>query len=362
MIFKRAFGVNFMDGSFGANGHNISEPQVDSDFVSASVPKTDFAKDLLLQVSTIEAAGNSANLKISGSNRSLVHRVNPYLLKIKPDWNCRDHKNPKNIEHVRQLARSIAARGVSQPITVSIENGGLYITDGHCRYLAVMHAINELRAEIQTVPILEEPKYSSEADRVSSQVVRNGGKPLGPLENGRVFHRLLRLGWTEQTIAEAAGISAKQVANLIELHSQSTEEMKRLISEEKISATFASQILKKAGSPAAAEKQVLRVLKAAEDRGLTRASPKHLIDIEDAEEGAGTNTGMSSAQSQGAATKVKVRAARIIAPDIKNLEALIMSQAIFEVVDGFVSVRMPKRKFAKLRSMAKMLKATGALA
>ena len=167
------------------------------------------------------------------------------------------------------------------------------------------------------------------------------------------------LGWTEQTIADAAGLSTKQVGNLVALHAHSTLEMKRLITEEKISANFAYDILKRSSSSEEAEKHVRRALKAAEERGSKRALPRHLEHIEEQDEGAGSNRLAASPRSRSAAARVKAKAAKVMSSDIKSLEAMIRSEAVVEVVDGFISMRMPRRSFAKLRMMAKMLQKGG---
>ena len=67
-------------------------------------------------------------------------RINPYLLNVKTNWNCRDKEDLDNLYHMIGLAKSIAEVGVLNPITVATEGNRLFITDGHTRLGAVFIA------------------------------------------------------------------------------------------------------------------------------------------------------------------------------------------------------------------------------
>src|SRR5882672_7451651 len=142
---------------------------------------------------------SKSGLASLSEGRSDLLRIDPRKLVIKDGWNSRDMTDPTNIEHVEQLALSIAEVGVKQSITVYWENGTAYVTDGHIRLLAVMKAI-KTGADIKTVPVKGEDRYSNEADRIFSQIILNSGKPLSQMEQAKVFKRLLDLGWQQQDI------------------------------------------------------------------------------------------------------------------------------------------------------------------
>jgi ParB-like chromosome segregation protein Spo0J len=329
-----------------------SDTLIETDFSLAAVPKTDFARDLLVQQETLEAAGNASNLKIVATSRAAVYRVSPYLLKIKPGWNCRDHNSPSNIAHIRFLAGSIAHQGVTEPISVHSENNSFFITNGHCRYLAVMHAINVLGAQIQTVPILQEDKYSSEAERFASQLHRNAGKPLEPLEMARNFSRLRSLGWHETQIAAVAGLTRSRVVQLLGMHRDSTSEVQQLITSGRVTSTFAQRVLQRADSPAEAEALLKDAVNCAVAQGRKRASAKHLP--------AGIPTKSATVASPARAKSVsgEVDSAKLVAAvasqaDILVLSKLLRDQASFTVDGRSVTITMPTPVFTKIRRIAK---------
>jgi len=267
--------------SAGAGVSDGAELIVETDFAAAAVPKNDFARDLQTIRDTLEAAGNIGNLKFVAQGGARIYYVNPYVLRIKPGWNCRDHNSASNREHVLKLAAMIAKDGVETALTVHLEDGHFYITDGHCRYLAVMHAINHLGAVIKTIPIAEENKYSSEDGRLASQISRNTGKQLEPLEQAELFHRLVKFGWSEQQIAEKAGLSRDRIIQILELHAYSTPMVKKMISDGDVKPSFVGRVIRKAKkSPYKVEQILSEAVIIANLQGKTKASAKHVAVIE----------------------------------------------------------------------------------
>lgn len=215
---------------------------------------------------------SKTGIKDIAIGRSDVYRVPPDDIHIRDEWNSRNDNDPENVAHIERLAESIIEVGVKQPLTVYQDDGKLYVSDGHCRLRAVRLAISR-GAEIKSVPVQTEDRYSSEADRVFSQIVRNSGKPLAPLEQGRVFKRLLDFGWTVTDIAKRSGINAGWVRELLELQA-STAEIQNMISTGRISSTLAIQTLKSEGDRAG---EVLAdAVTTAEAAGRTRATRKHI--------------------------------------------------------------------------------------
>jgi ParB-like chromosome segregation protein Spo0J len=255
----------------------VTPLNVITDFLQAAEPKNNFARDLQTQVATLKAAGNGANLRVAASpDKAILYRVNPYLLHIKPEWNSRDPNAPENIEHVHDLAQQIAEHGVLMPVTVLKEDGVYYITDGHCRYLATMRAINELGAQVATVPIMEENKWSKEEDRLAGQILRNGGKQLSTIEKGRVLIKLTKLGWTTKEMKRAFKYSDSRIVQLLQLHRDSTPEIARMIASGEVAATFAANVLRVAESAKTAEEVLHAAVETAKSRGRTKASGKDL--------------------------------------------------------------------------------------
>ena len=208
--------------------------------------------------------------------RSDTYRIDPRELHVKPGWNCRNKNfDPADAEDLA-LAQSIAENGVKQSLTVVFEEGRAYITDGHRRLGAALYAINTLGAELKSVPVQTEDRYSSEADRVFSQIVRNSGKPLEPIEQGRVFKRLVELGWTESDIAKKSGLNRAWVVELLKLQS-APEAVQGLVKSGEVSATLAIKTLKdNKGDGDAAGAVLSDAVETAKAAGKTRATAKHV--------------------------------------------------------------------------------------
>lgn len=215
----------------------------------------------------------TVNIKTVATGRSDLFRVPPDQLHIKEDWNSRNDNDPENEAHIDNLARSIAEVGVKQPLTIYQDAGTFYVSDGHCRLKAVRRAI-ERGAEIKTVPVQMEDRYSNEADRVFSQIVRNSGKPLAPLEMARVFKKLLGFGWTVAEISQKSGINTGWVKDCLELQA-SAAEIQEMVSTGRVSATLAIERLKTDGDKAAGT--LAKAVATAEAQGKTRATKKHIV-------------------------------------------------------------------------------------
>lgn len=197
-------------------------------------------------------------------------------LHIKPGWNARESNFDPDDEEDLALARSIAEVGVLSPLTAIWEGGKAVITDGHRRYGAATHARDVLGAEIKSVPVQTEARYSSEADHVLSQIVRNAGKPLSPFEKGKVYKRLVGFGWTEAEIAQKTGITRSRVVQLLEVQA-APEPVKALVRDGSVSTDLALRTVKAAeGDTAKAVAELEGAVETAKAAGKTRATAKHL--------------------------------------------------------------------------------------
>lgn len=207
--------------------------------------------------------------------RSDLFRVNPRDLHIKSGWNNRDLTDPTNVEHIDMLAKSIAEVGVKKPLVVYWEDGKAYVSDGHCRLMAAIRAIEVYKAEIKTVPVVTDDRYANEADRIFGQIVHNQGKPFSQLEQARVCKKLVDLGWSQNDIAAKAGFSAGRISQLLELLT-APEGVKNLITNGHVSATLAMNVVKNAPSGTIAEQQLKAGLEQAKSEGKTKIKPSHL--------------------------------------------------------------------------------------
>lgn len=246
-----------------------------TNFQVLSTPVSDKAKAIAKAAAEQAAGAKQAGIKGLATGRSDTFRVNPYSLQIKDGWNSREIDTVENQEHIDNLAQSIAENGVKVPLRVYIEGGTLFVSDGHCRLLATLRAIEEYGAEVLSVPVITEDRTANDADRILTQIIANSGKPLTPFEQSTVFKKLYDLGWTEQQIAKRAARSLTHVNQLLELQA-APEKVKALVRSGQVSATTARDVVKSATSDAEAVETLTKAVEVAGEQGKTKATGKHV--------------------------------------------------------------------------------------
>lgn len=283
-----------------------------SDYTEASAPVSDVAKALAAEA----AAKIGSGLKGMASGRSDLFRLNPFAIKVKSGWNSRDLENPENREHIETLARSIAEIGVQEPLTVYMDGDNPILTDGHCRLMATYYAINHLGADIKSVPVKTEPRGADERDRLLSQIVRNSGKRLTPLEQGSVFKRLLDLGWTETEIAKKTGTNPQLVTKYLDLRAAPVE-VQAMVKRGEVSATLALEVMADQGATKATE-TLTEAVAEAKAAGKRKATAKTVANVTEGEEAP------SKAPRKATSAKSDAKATEIIRALHKALETLMM--------------------------------------
>lgn len=218
-----------------------------------------------------------ATIKELALKRSDIFYVDPRVLKIKPGWNARNGADPDNKAHILSLASSIAQVGVQEALTVYRDEGEIWLSDGHCRLAATFYAIDTLKADIKSIPVKTEGREANEADHVFSQILRNAGKPLTPYEAGSVYKRLVGYGWTVADIALKSGKSKASVEAALDLQGAPVQ-VQKLVASGKVSATLATETIKREG-PSKATQTLNNAVDAATQKGKTRATK---ADIDEA--------------------------------------------------------------------------------
>jgi len=195
-------------------------------------------------------------------------KFDPRVIQIDPGYNIRVF-NSATDEADAELKASIAENGIQVPLTVRLKNDVVYVVAGHRRLAAIKELISEGH-EFVSVPCISEVKGATEADRTLHLLTSNQGKPLTALEKAEVFKRLINNhGWAEDAVAKKAGITTKQVQNLLTLAGAS-DEVKELVSSHVVAPTEAIRVIKAHGDDAGA---VLTEAKAvAEAAGKTKVT------------------------------------------------------------------------------------------
>jgi ParB family chromosome partitioning protein len=217
---------------------------------------------------------SNAGLKSISTGHSDIYKIDPRALNVKPNWNERDYNDVENQEYIEKLALSIAKIGVKEPLTVIWEKDKAWLTDGECRLRATLLAISR-GAEIKTVPVKAEDRYGNDADRLFSQLIRNAGKPFTPLEQAKVFKRLLDLGWEANDIAEKTGSSIGHIYQVLSLLNL-PEVVRQMVTAGEVSATLAQKTMNESNTSNDAVQALKQGIAAAKKSGKKKATAKHL--------------------------------------------------------------------------------------
>lgn len=217
---------------------------------------------------------NKGGLASLSEGRQDLLQIDPRKLNIKPGWNSRDFNDPKNIEHVDDLARSIVAQGVKQPLTVSWSEGKAWIEDGECRWRAAMRAIDVYQHDLKTIPCKSEERFVNDADKLLYQYIRNTGKPFSAMEMSNHFKRMLNAGYSGKDIADKTGLSAGRISQILD-YQVFTETTKIMVTKGQVSASLAAQTVKEVG-PTEAEKQLKQGWSTVVAEGGTKIKPEHI--------------------------------------------------------------------------------------
>ncbi|MGR9202175.1 ParB/RepB/Spo0J family partition protein [Rhizobium leguminosarum] len=133
--------------------------------------------------------------------------VDPRSLKDNPDRARQSKSSPQSDA---LLCASIKAIGVVQPPVIKLdpEGGNSYIiVFGHRR------AAQAVAAELAEIPVLVADP-SDDLGAMQSFAENIAREPLNPVDQWRAIERLVALGWTEESIALALALPARQIRKL----------------------------------------------------------------------------------------------------------------------------------------------------
>lgn len=216
-------------------------------------------------------------IKELASGRKDSFRLPLGSIHIKAGWNARDVDTDAYRSGIRDLALSIAAVGVKEPLTGYMEDGQFFLSNGHRRIDAINLAnLEMLDADHQITDVLvnPEPASSDDADRILSMIVRNSGVPFTPMENARVFKRQVDSGLTVQDIAKKCGLTDTRIRQTLELLSL-PETIQTHVAEGRISAETAKEVVARVGT-GEADKVVRKGLEVAAERGRKKTTKKDM--------------------------------------------------------------------------------------
>ena len=142
-----------------------------------------------------------------------------------------------NPESLQELADSIAAQGVIQPIVVRPVDGGRYeIIAGERRWRATQ------QAGLDQIPVVVRD-VTEEAAMAMGLIENIQRDDLNPLEEAEALHRLLNeFELTHQQVAQAVGKSRTTVTNMLRLL-ELTDDVKQMIIDRQLEMGHARALL-----------------------------------------------------------------------------------------------------------------------
>jgi ParB family chromosome partitioning protein len=170
-----------------------------------------------------------------------------------------------NPEALEELANSIRAQGVVQPIVVRPVGGGRYeIIAGERRWRATQLAgLHEIPAVVRDVP--------DQAAMAMALIENIQREELNPMEEAQALHRLIEeFGLTHQQTADAVGRSRASVSNLLRLLGLN-EDVKRMLENGDIEMGHARAILALTGE------QQSEVARSVANKGLSVRETERLV-------------------------------------------------------------------------------------
>lgn len=221
------------------------------------------------------AASNTKEaMKAAGAGSSDLWQVSLDNLHVDPEFNVRI-KDERYQSKVREIADSIKANGYrrDKPITGYVAGGKIWVTDGHRRREAAMLAISE-GVELGPIPVIVEPRGTSQEDLIVGLAVANSGEPLSPFELGVVFKRLIHLGWPEEKVSERCCYSVAYVRQMLDLQAAPAE-IRQMVIDGKMSADLAIGLLRNHGEAAVAEAK--KAVEKAAGEGRKKATAKDVV-------------------------------------------------------------------------------------
>jgi ParB family chromosome partitioning protein len=182
-----------------------------------------------------------AEAKTEGVAKTTIFRVDPNLIKFEKGFNLRD-EGPELDAHIEALYQAYKAGDMLPPVDAYVdEEGAILARDGHCR----TRAAKRLRKEMPEFTIEVRQFRGNDTDAVVHMLnTGTGGRRLSPLEEGRGYLRLVKMGLTVAEIAEKRHVTEVTIRNGLNLAEMPAEVQKMVVAGE-VSATTARKVATK---------------------------------------------------------------------------------------------------------------------
>jgi ParB family chromosome partitioning protein len=154
----------------------------------------------------------------------------------------------ENYGNIAELAESILAKGLIQPLIVEQSDESYNILSGHRRYAALNLLLNEgkIDASYKVACIIQ--VCASDVERAAVKLLANDGQPLTPYEWAAEVVRLSDAGYTVSEISKVLAKSSGYVNSLLDTWKGLNDAAKKQVVSGKVSMSLAIAMKKDSAS------------------------------------------------------------------------------------------------------------------
>lgn len=194
--------------------------------------------------------------------------------------NPRQPRSNYEAEPLDELAASIKAKGILQPLVVKeLATGGYEIVFGHRRWLAAD------KAGLTTVPAIVRIVVDGKDSLILALTENKVRHDMSELDEGRGYVNLQEeFGMTQAEIAAEIGVDQSQISRAIKL-AKAPEPVQEWLETETISPSAAGTILAAASKASKPDKVLRKAAAAIQDGNVTAASLKAKLTPQSKEKG-----------------------------------------------------------------------------
>lgn len=203
-----------------------------------------------------------------GIGKLTIFKADPNVVQFEDGWNGRD-EGADLIEYRQRLKAAMKAGAFVPPIDVQVVEGVPIVRDGHSRTLMA----RELVAEGFPYVLQAREIRGNDAEMRYHMLGSAAGRPLTPLEQGRQFLLLTRMGETTAGIAARLGQHRSTIENGLQL-AEMPAAVQKMVGAGKVASHTALKTVKQHGKEAATVLQT--AVKEAEAKGKKKATAKTL--------------------------------------------------------------------------------------
>lgn len=202
--------------------------------------------------------------EIEGVSKSVTtFQVDPRLIQFEDGFNGR----PIDPDHVNTFKTTIRNGGHVPLIEVRVEQGKIFVVEGHHRVQAYRELIEE-GEDIRRISAIE--FKGNTTDRILRMVSSSQGKALTPLQKSVQYAKLTSYGLSTKEIADKTGTTVPHVSQLLKL-AEAERDLQKLVEDGDVSAKEAIDVFKAHGKDAG--KVIKKVI---EESGGKKATPSRI--------------------------------------------------------------------------------------